>query len=558
MAANVETMARPQRWDSPFGASMTDDVVEELLHHPMIEKIAAEKFPAHTPLGGILQNDTRIVSYRAGDIVVRENDYGNSAFLILDGHLRVALDELPQHLLGRLSARKRGFVAALGQLWSNSWKLELRDATKYSSQSLRNQRTGDPQIHVFLQDFGAILEKNNTARLGPNSLFGELAALGRVPRTATVFAETDAQVLEIRWQGLRELRRYDPFWRKMIDEAYRDRALYQALAEAPYFRDLPPEVLEELKKRTLFEQYGTFDWHTSYKRLIEQGREGEHGTVIHNQGDYPDGVLMVRAGFARVSVELGHGERTLTYLGAGEFYGMDELYAAWKGISGYDGALRTKLTALGYVDVLRIPLQVLEQYVFPQMEQPPPSFADLAGQQISEGSLQEWAVSRRYINGTQAMVIDLDRCTRCDDCVRACASTHGGNPRFIRHGHVHEPWMVANSCMHCTDPVCMIGCPTGAIHRTIEGGVVVINDDTCVGCGTCAASCPYDNIRLVEIRNLDGSAIVDAAMSPIRKATKCDLCYGNPGGPACVRACPHDALRRIDFHASGNIEEAYK
>ena len=52
--------------------------------------------------------------------------------------------------------------------------------------------------------------------------------------------------------------------------------------------------------------------------------------------------------------------------------------------------------------------------------------------------------------------------------------------------------------VECTDPVCMIGCPTGAIHRNVEEGVVVINDDTCIGCGTCANSCPYDNIRLVE------------------------------------------------------------
>ena len=102
--------------------------------------------------------------------------------------------------------------------------------------------------------------------------------------------------------------------------------------------------------------------------------------------------------------------------------------------------------------------------------------------------------------------------------------------------------------MHCVDPVCMIGCPTGAIHRNVEQGVVVINDDTCIGCGTCANSCPYDNIRLVEIRNLRGQPVLDPqTQMPILKATKCDLCYTQLGGPACVRACPHDALQRVDF-----------
>jgi Fe-S-cluster-containing dehydrogenase component len=108
--------------------------------------------------------------------------------------------------------------------------------------------------------------------------------------------------------------------------------------------------------------------------------------------------------------------------------------------------------------------------------------------------------------------------------------------------------MVANACMHCADPVCMIGCPTGAIHRSMSGGMVVINDDTCIGCGTCANSCPYENISLVQIADKQGMPVVDEATHrPIMKATKCDLCSDQLGGPACVRACPHDALKRVDF-----------
>ena len=42
-------------------------------------------------------------------------------------------------------------------------------------------------------------------------------------------------------------------------------------------------------------------------------------------------------------------------------------------------------------------------------------------------------VEHRFVNGTASMLIDLDRCTRCDDCVRACAVAHDNNPRFVRH-----------------------------------------------------------------------------------------------------------------------------
>jgi len=111
--------------------------------------------------------------------------------------------------------------------------------------------------------------------------------------------------------------------------------------------------------------------------------------------------------------------------------------------------------------------------------------------------------------------------------------------------------MIANACMHCADPVCMIGCPTGAIHRDSMRGNVVINDLTCIGCATCANSCPYNNIRMVEIRATNGDFVLDQNTNlPILKATKCDLCTDQLGGPACERACPHDALKRVDMKTS--------
>jgi len=119
--------------------------------------------------------------------------------------------------------------------------------------------------------------------------------------------------------------------------------------------------------------------------------------------------------------------------------------------------------------------------------------------------------------------------------------------RFLRHGPQYGHYMVANACMHCTDPVCMIGCPTGAIGRDETAGMVIINDLTCVGCSTCANACPYSNIRMVEIRDDKGAFILDQNNAPVAKATKCDLCIDQPTGPSCEQACPHDALKRVDM-----------
>jgi Fe-S-cluster-containing dehydrogenase component len=166
--------------------------------------------------------------------------------------------------------------------------------------------------------------------------------------------------------------------------------------------------------------------------------------------------------------------------------------------------------------------------------------------------MMEFLSENRYFNGRATMLIDLDRCTRCDDCVRACATAHDNNPRFLRHGPVHSNLMVANACMHCADPVCMIGCPTGAIHRNEAGGEVVINPITCIGCKACFNNCPYDAIRMVEIRDRAGSVVIGSDTRPVLKATKCDLCVEQLGGPACQRACPHGALARMNL---GNLDE---
>lgn len=94
----------------------------------------------------------------------------------------------------------------------------------------------------------------------------------------------------------------------------------------------------------------------------------------------------------------------------------------------------------------------------------------------------------------------------------------------------------------------MIECPTGAISRQLAGGEVTINDSTCIGCASCERNCPYDAIRMVEIRDSKGLFMrASKDHKPIPKATKCDLCVDQPGVPACQRACPHDALVRIDM-----------
>lgn len=84
----------------------------------------------------------------------------------------------------------------------------------------------------------------------------------------------------------------------------------------------------------------------------------------------------------------------------------------------------------------------------------------------------------------------------------------------------------AVSCRHCTDPICIKSCISGALSRNSEG-TVEIDRNKCVGCQTCILVCPYGAIR----QNGDGAIL------------KCELCLKNDcNEPACVTGCPNRAI----------------
>jgi Fe-S-cluster-containing dehydrogenase component/CRP-like cAMP-binding protein len=571
MSTEFKGITKPQRWDVPFwleGArldgsqpnEMTDAMVDRILAIPPFSEMDTDKFPSAIPLRGVIQNDMRICSFGKGEIIVRQGDYGGSAFIILSGKVRVVLKTLDDSVSGRRPPQRKNFFGAVQQLWKNSAVPEMRD---YDADRRTTAMASNPRrAAVFLQDVPAALEQCKGVTLEAGELFGEIAALTRAARTSTIFAETDAELLEIRWQGLREIRLRAAEFKAHVDRLYRERSLSNHLRETPMFHHLSENDLEKVAAATEFQSYGDIEWYAAYKKVsdLTSAERLRMEPVIAQQGHYPNGVYLIRAGFARVSQNYNHGERTISYLGRGQSFGVEEAYNNWR--VGEQIPFRFTLRAVGHLDVLFIPTAILEQLVLPKAEPatlPPlqPRFSEikqLPGTSDATGKLGEemleFLVERRIINGAATMIIDMDRCTRCDDCVRACAATHNNNPRFLRQGPINRGFMIANACMHCLDPVCMIGCPTGSIHRDVAHGQVVIDDFTCIGCATCANSCPYENIQMIHPRNRSGTLYFDSATQlPIQKAVKCDLCIDQlPGvGPACANACPHDAMIRVDM-----------
>lgn len=160
--------------------------------------------------------------------------------------------------------------------------------------------------------------------------------------------------------------------------------------------------------------------------------------------------------------------------------------------------------------------------------------------------------------------IDLERCVGCQGCVIACKAENG-TPRNIHWMRVLEkeegvfPYarrtFIPVRCNHCANPPCVQSCPTGAFVQR-DDGVVVIDDHACVGTMACLTACPY----YVPVRYDGGDGYFGSELTMYEEtkysefrvgtAQKCHFCYqrideGRP--PACVEACPADALTYGDL-----------
>jgi Fe-S-cluster-containing hydrogenase component 2/CRP-like cAMP-binding protein len=157
------------------------------------------------------------------------------------------------------------------------------------------------------------------------------------------------------------------------------------------------------------------------------------------------------------------------------------------------------------------------------------------------------------VQGQRLMLIDLDRCTRCNQCVDACVSSHeDGRTRLYLDGPRFEKYLVPLTCRSCLDPVCMIGCPVGAINRGENSEIQIT--DWCIGCELCADQCPYGSIQMnslpgeVELTGYQKALLGDSETKTVNEqAVVCDLCSSlAKQEPSCVYACPHDAAMRVN------------
>src|SRR5947207_216717 len=218
--------------------------------------------------------------------------------------------------------------------------------------------------------------------------------------------------------------------------------------------------------------------------------------------------------------------------------------------------------ALDAVDVVKIPASefklMLEKFPGVRAELEPVAEARMVAtksQTAPAGLDLDDFLNQGLFEAQNLLLIDLDNCTRCDACVRACAQAHDGVSRLLRDGLRYEHFLVATTCRTCRDPLCMTQCPVGSIRR--KDNLEIIIEDWCIGCSKCAELCPFGNINMhpvefmEEVKDAQAAPANGAAPKPAAapkktfKAATCDLCT-DLSMPSCVYACPHDAARRVD------------
>jgi Fe-S-cluster-containing dehydrogenase component/CRP-like cAMP-binding protein len=413
------------------------------------------------------------------------------------------------------------------------------------------------------------------AELPAGVQFGEMSVLAGVPRAATVRAPQSqpVRILEVQRPALRLLRKLPKFG-EMLDATYRHNGRATVVRGIKVATELSDEAVKQLE-------------------AIAQFRVYAKNHILFHAGAPIKHIYVLKSGWARLAAgvsdaDAGDEEKNDNdwrvraegvFVGPSHCFGVEAITR--------DAQWAQTGTMLSRVEVLEIPVAKLRQH--PELRETLlRALTGLAApQNPTEGReplpiarAQEDLIETGLVDGTNLLVMDMDLCVRCGNCSMACHQVHGQS-RLLRRGiHVTRPVALTprasvqsvlspSVCMHCQDPECLTGCPTGAIGR-FPNGQVDIHAQTCIGCGDCATQCPYNAISMVPRKSKTEPAPIplwqswfNLAPDPLPPAVeqtddllavKCNLCQGTPLNPAgakkqaysCEENCPTGALLRVD------------
>ena len=431
------------------------------------------------------------------------------------------------------------------------------------------------------------------AVVGRSAYLGDYAMLTGQQHATTARAQTTALVLIVPEQTMQNLMEIAPDVRRIFEQTGNARSLETILKRMALFQSVAENEMHWLAGQAQIRNYERGE-----RLFSEEQRNRPARDYLH----------IVLEGFVKVTRHVaansGH-ERVIAYRQGGDYFagGLD-LLGDQRAVT-VSAITRARVAEIAqpvlmqlfarYPQVMQRFHERLHQYDQDMAAAHTGLFAaiDIAAYTREQAQLEKNAnplsdaearaglhalVSGGVVEGTEVLVIDLDRCVHCGECEAACARRYG-HSRMNRKGLVVGNISIATACRHCQDPVCLL-CSRAGIARRPSGEVYIT--ENCIGCGICAERCPYDTISIVTLAEERakltasdslwqrfntllnngygkeyGRKSLPMAVSPstpkppdgydslLKKvAVKCDLCAGYDN-QACIQACPTGAAFRV-------------
>ena len=384
------------------------------------------------------------------------------------------------------------------------------------------------------------------------SIFGEVGLISGRRRGATIRAAVDAICVEVSRTAALKLMGSVPSAKRTINRITTERLLLQIFRSGLSPADLV-EVLETAETKRI----------SAGQAVVTEGEEGND-------------IFIIRSGSMVIDKIIGGKPIFMRYLPAGTYIGEMALLDGGRRTATVRAAVKSEVVQINgdaFARVLAAKPQ-LAANIRAEMaaRRELNSFIETKKESFGSAvdmysSVANFLVENGVGEATDVLLIDQNLCVGCDNCEKACADSHDGLSRLDREAgkgfaHLHVP----TSCRHCEHPHCMADCPPNAIQRGADGEVFI--EDSCIGCGNCQRNCPYGVIRMDKVPppkpSLMNWLLFGAGPGPgepskvwsykqakkggaevPKKAVKCDMCKGQDGGPACVRACPTGAAIRV-------------
>jgi Fe-S-cluster-containing dehydrogenase component/CRP-like cAMP-binding protein len=433
-------------------------------------------------------------------------------------------------------------------------------------------------LDVYVRDPHMDASQKKIGELLPGACFGEMALLAGIERNATISvpANQTALVLEVTRPALRLLRKL-PTFGTILDATYRAHGVDRLVEDLRLTtgKPLTQELTDALRRTARYMVYSKNHILCKEGERIDRLILIKNGWVRRSHGVFfdaasPEVVLVMDEGIG------------VDFLGGGNSLGIE-------GVT-QPNEWRYRATVMARTEVLEIPIdqfstdpalckQLFDTFagLSTNSSALPLTIEDLPDLNALKAAEEE--ITTGIVDGTNVLVMDMDLCIRCGNCSLACHKMHGQS-RLLRRGiQIERPTrigkrrlqhaLVPQVCMHCQDPECMTGCPTGSIFRD-PAGQIDIDPQTCIGCFDCATQCPYDAItmvpraappapdglaaRLRKVFSLRNDRLVTPEPSDDPVAIKCNLCEDTPLNPpgargkkySCEENCPTGALVRVD------------